>query len=144
MVFINGYLIQRATNTAACYGCNSGLQATSWGPSPSTLPWCGLAPPPPQLHCRGAGVPKCSSNLALNMFMLVAIFTLSGSLLYYLVKSAQTLEFKPIHAARLFENLFSDFWAFKRATYKCRYSFQFFFNIDLMDILCLKYFILWM
>jgi len=32
--------------------------------------------------CRGAGVPRCSSSLALNLFMLVAIFTLSGSLLY--------------------------------------------------------------
>ena len=28
MVFINGILIQRATNTVAYYGCHNGLQAT--------------------------------------------------------------------------------------------------------------------
>ena len=55
MVFIKGNLIQMATNTAAYYGCNGGLQATNCGPSPSTLPWYGLAPPPLlPLNCRGA------------------------------------------------------------------------------------------
>ena len=50
MVFINGYIIHRATNTVAYNGCNFGLQATGCGPTPSTLLWCGLAPPPPPLQ----------------------------------------------------------------------------------------------
>jgi hypothetical protein len=42
----------------------------------------GVAWPLLALQCSGAGMPRCSSNLALNMFMFVAIFTLSGILLY--------------------------------------------------------------
>ena len=75
MVFINGYIIQRATNTAAYDGCNSGLQATGWGPTLSTPPWCGLAPPPPPLHCRAAVLhstsiyPNSFNTLQVQFFM---------------------------------------------------------------------------